>query len=261
MPNAPHSLSSRVHQLLLWKAGQNGTLLPDDESAIRAFRVRTQALGPGEDIVRQGDRPDVAVIVVSGMLARYHTLESGERQYISFHIAGDMPDVQSLLLTVMDHSLCALDTAEVGLIPHQELREAFSRQPALCFAFWRSTLVDAAIFRSALTNNSARASTTRLAHLLCEQYYRARDAGLTQDQSCSLPMNQTELGQALGMSLVSVNRALKKLRADGLVDLRGGILSVLDWRRLQQVAGFDPTYLYIADESEGSRLRLSGRGE
>ena len=261
MPSSLQIPLSRVHQLLLRKAGQHGSLLPADESAIRALRVRTQAQGAGADVVRQGDQPDVAVMVLSGMLARYHTLENGERQYISFHIAGDMPDVQSLLLDVMDHSLCALNAAEIGLVPHEELRALFVRRPALCFAFWRMTLVDSAIFREALTNNSARPQTARLAHLLCEQYDRARDAGLAQGDSCSLPVNQTVLGQALGMSLVSVNRAVKKLRADGLVDLRLGTLTVRDWSRLQHLAGFDPAYLHVTKTAAISRTQFRGRGE
>jgi CRP-like cAMP-binding protein len=222
--------------------------------------MRTQAVSAGADVVRQGDQPDVAVTVLSGMLARYHTLESGERQYISLHIAGDMPDVQSLLLDMMDHSLCALNAAEIGLVGHEELRELFLRRPALSFAFWRLTLLDAAITRAALTNNSARPQTARVAHLLCEQYYRAREAGLAQDESCSLPMSQTQLGQALGMSLVSVNRALKRLRADGLADLRLGTLIVHDWLGLKRIAGFDPSYLHVARKAEIARTRFKGRG-
>jgi hypothetical protein len=35
-------------------------------------------------------------MILGGMLARHHTLPGGDRQYLSFHIAGDMPDLQSL---------------------------------------------------------------------------------------------------------------------------------------------------------------------
>jgi len=261
MPSLSQIPVSRALQMLLRKAAEHATLLPADESAIRALRMRTQAVSAGADVVRQGDQPDVAVMVVSAMLARYHTLESGERQYISFHIAGDLPDVQSLLLDVMDHSLCALNAAEIGLVGHKELRDLFLRRPALCFGFWRLTLVDAAIFRQALTNNSARPQIARLAHLLCEQYYRAREAGLAQGESCSLPVSQTQLGQALGMSLVSVNRALKRLRAERLADLRLGTLTVHDWSGLERIAGFDPGYLHVAQVAEIARTRFKGRGD
>src|SRR5689334_7252435 len=208
----------RTRDLLLAKVREHGTLTAADESAICAVRAQTRVLAPGEDVVRQGDRPDVAVFVLSGMLARYHTLPSGDRQYLSFHIKGDLPDVQGLLLKSMDHSLCAMDDAEIAVLSHDQLVHLCATRPGVAFAFWRLTLVDAAIFRQAITNNGLRTHVVRLAHFFCEQYFRAREAGLVEDESCSVPLNQSELGQALGMSHVSVNRAMQKLRKQRLAD-------------------------------------------
>ncbi len=38
---------------------------------------------------------------------------------------------------------------------------------------------------------------------------------------------------------------LKTLRDENLLTSRGGIVSILDWERLQRVAEFDPTYLHL----------------
>jgi len=242
--------------LLLGKMEQHGTLTAADEAAICALRAHRRSLAPGEDAVCQGERPDVAVFVLSGMLARYHTLPSGDRQYLSFHIKGDMPDVQGLLLSIMDHSLCALHHADIAVLPHDPLIDLCLRRPGVGFAFWRLTLVDAAIFRQAITNNGARSHVTRLAHFFCEQYFRAKEAGLVEDESCSLPLNQSELGQALGMSHISVNRTMQKLRKERLADLRSGRLQVRNWEALQRFAGFDPTYLHIDKISKVSQTRF-----
>ncbi|MGD9803064.1 MAG: cyclic nucleotide-binding domain-containing protein [Hyphomicrobiaceae bacterium] len=102
------------------KASQHGTLDAADRAAIRDMRSRVRVLAATEDIVHQGERPDVAVLVLGGMLGRYHTLPSGDRQYLSFHISGDMPDVQSLFLIVMDHSVCAMNRSEIALFPHDQ---------------------------------------------------------------------------------------------------------------------------------------------
>jgi CRP-like cAMP-binding protein len=248
----------RARDLLVAKVREHGTLTAADESALCAVRAQTRALRPGEDVVCQGDRPDVAVFVLSGMLARYHTLPSGDRQYLSFHIKGDLPDVQGLLLSIMDHSLCAMDDAEIAMMSHDQLVNVCSRRPGVAFAFWRLTLVDAAIFRQAITNNGVRTHAVRLAHFFCEQYFRAREAGLVKDESCSVPLNQSELGQALGMSHISANRAMQKLRKERLADLRSGRLSVFNWNALQRFAGFDPTYLHLDKISKASRTRFRG---
>jgi CRP-like cAMP-binding protein len=201
----------------------------------------------------------VAVFVLRGMLGRYQTLPSGERQFLSFHIAGDMPDIQSLFLAVMDHSLCTLDEALIALLPHDQLINLVLKYPGVGFAFWRITLVDAAIFRQAITNNSTRKPVMRIAHFFCEQYYRAREAGLVKAGACSLPLSQEKLGQTLGMSLVSANRTLQDLRRHGLLDFRAGTLQIAKWRELTRMAGFDPAYLHVAKESNISRITFGRR--
>lgn len=47
------------------------------------------------------------------------------------------------------------------------------------------------------------------------------------------------------MTPVHTNRVLQRLRKEGLIELRGGVLSVLDIHALQEAAGFDPNYLHI----------------
>ncbi len=160
-----------------------------------------------------------------------------------------MPDLQSLFLNMMDHSVCALDAVEIAIFPHRQLQNLLLERPGVGFAMWRMTLVDAAIFRQAITNNSARPPAARLAHLFCEQLQRAREAKLAVDSSCSLPLTQEELGQALGLSLVSVNRALQKLRRDGLIEFRNARLQAHDWPGLAAAAGFDDGYLHCAKQS------------
>jgi CRP-like cAMP-binding protein len=46
--------------------------------------------------------------VLEGWVCRYKILETGTRQIFSFHIAGDIPDLQSLHLRTMDHNLGTL---------------------------------------------------------------------------------------------------------------------------------------------------------
>jgi CRP-like cAMP-binding protein len=253
------SRENPVSALLVAKAEEHGTLLEADKTALRELPFTLKTVDAGEDVVRQGDKPDRAVFVWSGMLSRYHTLANGDRQYLCLHIPGDMPDVQSLFLQVMDHSVCALDQAEIAMFKHDAIRKVFLDRPGVAFAFWRLTLVDAAIFREAVTNNSARPPAARLAHFCCEVYERARQAGLTGGASCSFPLTQSQLGQALGMSHISVHRALQTLRKGGLLEVGRGQLQIRNWSALARAAAFDPTYLHLAKDSATSRMTFRRR--
>jgi CRP-like cAMP-binding protein len=91
-----------------------------------------------------------------------------------------------------------------------------------------------------------RSAHERLAHLLCELLVRFKAVGLAEDeQTCAFPMTQAELGDALGLTTVHVNRVIQDLRRDGLITLGKGFLCINDWERLRQRAKFNPLYLHL----------------
>ena len=182
-----HPTALRALELLVQTLARHSTISTKDERAIRNLRTSVTTVERAADIVRQGDRPNVAVMVLNGMLARYHTMASGDRQYLSLHIAGDLPDLQSLFLGIMDHSLCALATAQIAWFPHSDILALVKRAPSASLALWRHTLIDAAIFRQAITSNGGRSAIARVAHLFCEQFTRAKAVGSVSGWSCPFP--------------------------------------------------------------------------
>lgn len=236
---------ARAHDTLIRSLKAHSRLADEDVEEICTFSITTRDLAPDEDFIRQGDHPEVAVLVVSGMVGRYHLLQGGRRQYLSFHMSGDLPDAQGLFIERMDHALCAIGHASVAFIPHRQILRAFQRRPSLGIAIWRETLLDAAIFREAITNNSARPMQTRMAHLFCELFYRARASRLTKGNRCQIPLTLVQLAETLGMAIATVNRALQQLRASDTMDFRDGELTVLRWRELQQLGDFNTDYLHM----------------
>ena len=139
------SALSEPLSILVRKLEEHSRLSPDDRDTIASLNHVVRKLESNEDLIRQGDDPSVSALVTSGVLARYHLLGNGRRQYLSYHLTGDMPDSQALFIEEMDHSVCAIGPAAVALIPHKELLAVFKRRPSVAFAIWRETLVDAAI--------------------------------------------------------------------------------------------------------------------
>lgn len=242
--------------ILLRKLQYHSSIGAADVAAIRRLRCEIRELTAGEDFAIQGDKPKAAAIVIEGIMARYHTLRSGARQYLALHYPGDWPDAQGLFLEHMDHSLCAMGRALVCSISHEQLMKTFEEHPTIGFAVWRETLIDAAIFRESITNNSSRHGMARIAHFFCEQFHRAQFVGLVEANACPLPLSQTQLGEMLGMSLVSVNRHLQALRRTRAADYRAGKLLVRSWSKLTSLGEFDPGYLHqIVPAGRGSAER------
>jgi CRP-like cAMP-binding protein len=173
---------------------------------------------------------------------------------MSFYIPGDIPDLQSLHLEVMDHSLATVIASKVAFIPHDVVRaflRAFLRaHPRIADVFWRDTLIDAAVFREWVVNVGRRDAYARIAHVLCEVYVRLRAVGLVNGRAFEMPVTQAELGDATGLSTVHVNRTLQELRGNGLITTKkNGRVAIEDWERLQAAGEFDATYLHIKEQA------------
>jgi CRP-like cAMP-binding protein len=201
-------------------------------------------VGAHQEVVRDGDAPSECVLVLTGFACRYKQTSSGTRQILSFHIAGDVPDLQGLFLETVDHSLGTMTPSLLAFISHGAIRSLIRAHPRLADALWRDTLVDAAIFRQWIMG-FRRAAPGRIAHLFCEQLVRSKTVGLANGNSCELPLTQQDIADAVGLSTVHVNRSLQTLRREKLVELRKSQLTVFDWDGLAKRAGFDASYLQL----------------
>ena len=55
--------------------------------------------------MREGDQPSRCFALLDGYTATYKMTGDGKRQIHSWHIPGDIPDLQSLHLRVLDNSI------------------------------------------------------------------------------------------------------------------------------------------------------------
>jgi CRP-like cAMP-binding protein len=219
-------------------------LSANDIAALDAVCRDAREFGPRRNIIREGDRPDHVHLIVDGWAARYKLLPDGARQITAFLLPGDLCDVHVTILGEMDHSISTVGRATVAFIRRSEM-EALAARPTIARAFWWSTLVDEAVLRAWIVNVGRRDAFEAIGHLMCELYVRMRNVGLTTEHRFDLPLTQEDLADALGLTPVHVNRVLQSMRADGLISLRRSALEILDYRRLEDAAGFNPNYLHL----------------
>ncbi|MCA1402543.1 Crp/Fnr family transcriptional regulator [Bradyrhizobium sp. BRP56] len=202
-----------------------------------------KTFGDGDRIARQGDVPVHCAVVMTGLLSRRRVV-SERNQISSIYVPGDIPDLHTLHLPVLDHDLRSEGTSTVAFISHSHLRRMLRESPGLTNAFWRETLIHAAIYREWVENLGSRAALPRIAHLFCELATRFEMVGLLDNDTFRLPLTQQDLADACGLSTVHVNRTVQELRKMGLLDWRGQIAYVLRREELETVAEFSADYLH-----------------
>jgi CRP-like cAMP-binding protein len=218
----------------------------------RAASERVRKFASRVDITTEGDRPRDVHLILSGWACRYKQLTDGRRQIVSFFLPGDMCDLNVFILKEMDHSIGSITPVTVADLSREFFDEISAGYPRIATALWWETLVNAAIQREWTTNLGQRTASERMAHLLCEIFFRLGLGGLADDTSCDFPLTQADLADATGLSKVHVNRTLQELRTAGLIVLKGKTLTVPSLERLMDTGLFNPDYLHM--EREGRQL-------
>jgi CRP-like cAMP-binding protein len=220
-------------------------LSDEEEAAIRG------AVGEYRDypadcmVVRAGVPIDHSTILLDGFMCRYKDLRNGQRQITELHVGGDFADMHSFTLKYLDHDILTLTPCRVALVPHENLRRITEELPHLAWLYWFGTNLDAAIHREWELSLGRRTARAKLAALFCELQVRLQIVGLADEQGFALPLTQTDLAECVGLTNVHVNRTLKELREEGLVELAGGRVTILNLAGLRRAAEFDMRYLYL----------------
>jgi CRP-like cAMP-binding protein len=222
-----------------------GHLSDGGREALRRCITLTRKIGPRQDIVREGSSPSESNILLEGFAYKYRVLADGRRQITAFHVPGDFVDLPSFLLKRTDHTVAAAGPCRVGVVPHESLTRILEVHPHLTRLLWLSTAADAAIHREWIVALGRRSALSGMAHLFCELFVRLNAVGMADEQVFRFPLTQAELGDALGLSTVHVNRVAQELRGDRLIIWRSGMVTITDWDRLQNLAEFNPTYLAL----------------
>lgn len=232
--------------LMIRKLDRMAKLDQVDRDAIRALPLKVRHAPALHHLVREGDLVNDCCVLLDGYACRHKVASNGGRQIVSFHMPGDVLDLQHLLLRRADHGLQAITAITYATVPAGDIKQLGEERPVVGDALWRDTLIDASIFREWVLNVGRRSGKARVAHMMCEFAARREAAGLGGPEQFELPMSQEQIGDATGLTGVHVNRMLNELGQDGVIVRDKRKVEITNWDAMCRIADFDPGYLHMA---------------
>ena len=208
-----------------------------------------------DDLLDRRETHPGAYLICSGFACRYNMFPNGQRQIIGLILPGDLCDTRSTMLDRVDYSVSAIDAVEALLIPTERLTDRVNRSTSVLRAICRLTAIEDAMDRQWLLNIGHRTALERVAHLLCEIFTRLQLVGFTRQNTCDLPLSQTDIADATALTPVHVNRMLMELRRRGIISLHRRQLAIHDFDALQALGCFSSAYL-LPHQAEGAPPRL-----
>jgi len=233
------------------KLSRFASLSEADQVALDLLVAGEQLVARGDDLTVEGDVASTIFLLKEGMAMRYHMLPDGGRQIINFLIPGDLCSMHVFRSRTRDHSIAAITPIRVAPIVHKSMAQLLSYHPTVATALSWVAIQEEAMLRERVISLGRRDARGRIAHLVCELFWRHKALGLTGDQAFQLPLTQTELGDALGLTTVHVNRVMGTFRERKIMGMRQRKMCLLDLDRMQEIAGIEEGYLH-PDAAPGS---------
>lgn len=192
--------------------------------AIDGLHAKSERYDSGRTVVFEGTPIVRAVAVADGWLAQSRLLPDGRRQILGFILPGDVVHwchhPQPLALWNID---CLTQAKLVGIPPRCEWRS-----PRLAEALDVAAAISDSFVYTGIARLGRQSAYERIALLLLELYDRLSEVGRASMNSFHMPLSQQVLAEALGLSIVHVNRILMQLARDGRLERRHRTITIPD---------------------------------
>jgi CRP-like cAMP-binding protein len=237
-------VAAAAAEIIFKRLRAHTSLSVEELAVLEAFPYQFVNLATKENLLAHQDASRSCIVLVAGIAAQYVGLPEGNRQNLAIHFPGDWIGAQVTQSVPLKFAVCGLGPISVALVPQDVVGDAILRRPKILQALTNQASLQKALLAQMVINLGSRSKPQALAHLVCELYLRAKAAGLVTGNQCPMPLTQGDLSETLGMSLVTVNRRLQQLRRTKTFELRNGVLKMLNFDKLAEIAQFDQRYLH-----------------
>ncbi len=225
-------------------------LTTTEGETLGSLERRYRTLTPGEVLLREGDPTDQLFIVVEGWLHASLRLSDGARQILQLHFPGDLIGLSSLAWNKAGTTLTAISGCTVATFPQDDLTRVFRSHPRLAALLYTVAAAEQVAFSDRLASLGQTDARARIAALFLDILSRLR-VGMPRaaiGNRFDLPLTQTDIGAATGLTKVHVNRTLRRMEEDGLIARDGRVVEIVREAELVAIAAFRDRLTHIATD-------------
>ena len=236
--------------LLLRRLSQFAELSEEEIAILESLPANTEELAAGTELVHEGTLLDTPRVLMAGWACRFRMLPDGRRQIFEFVLPGDMYGLCLRPLAIALSSTIALTPvviADAAPLAHAIRQEADTHR-GLTRACYSTASLEEAHLLNQLMRVGRQTAYERTAHFILEIHERLAAVGLAGDATVTIPLTQEIMADALGLSVVHLNRTLQQLRRDQLIEFKSGLVRLLEPERLIDVADFRRPQVVQADQ-------------
>ncbi|GGB25378.1 Crp/Fnr family transcriptional regulator [Sphingomonas metalli] len=223
-------------------------LTASEAAAIEAAQGPRRKLIAGEALLDAGGPVDSLFVVQQGWLHSSVRPPVGGRQILSFHYPGDLVDNSSIAWARAPTTLTAVSDCIVSDISKKQLGALLAQHGRIAGLLYAVAAAEAMAMADRLTSIGRMNAIQRLATLILDMLARLRVTAGGVVDSFDLPLTQTDLGDALGLTKVHVNRTMREMEERGMIARNGRRIRICDEAALVGFTGFVDRHATIATD-------------
>jgi CRP/FNR family transcriptional regulator, anaerobic regulatory protein len=212
-------------------------LLISGDTAIRDAMGPAMRCRDDQVLISAGEEGDTVYLVEHGWAARTRLIEDGRRQIIAVFLPGDLMGIKSMLLERQPDNIECLADVRVRGVDHKRLLELVKQDHGVALRLMFQLGEDERRLHNWMTALGRGDAEERIATLLLD--FRGRLSPLgggAAPNTFRMPITQQEIADHLGLTVVHVNRVLRRLREDRLVTVKQGVVTIGDLPGLSELA-------------------------
>lgn len=197
---------------------------------------------------RSKEPTDSVPIICDGWAAAVEYSPSGRRQIHSFLLPGDLVSTNVLFENRINDDVEAVTPVRYRTFDRAGLWEALVECPDARESFLKRCVEERHQLDHLILDLGRRKADQRVARLILELIDRLTKHRAARNQTVDIPLRQTHIADALGVTAPYVNLVLKAFRKKHLIKFDKRSLTVLDAARLRstveqdQVPGLQPDF-------------------
>lgn len=203
-------------------------LTPSERDAITELERDPKNYPAGSVLWNEGDDVAELLIVHQGWALSETRLSSGKRQILRFHFSGDMIGASGIAFSDAPSSIVTATDMVVCRFPRQALGETFSVHPRLAALFFSISQMESIDLSDRLRSVGRSEGKARLANLFLSIAARMRAVSGEHDPVVRIPLTQSDLGDAVGLTQVHVNRLIRQMTEERLITRHRSTVTLID---------------------------------
>jgi CRP/FNR family transcriptional regulator, anaerobic regulatory protein len=190
----------------------------------------------GDTLYRSGDQFDSLYAIRLGSCKTTVLAEDGREQVAGYHMLGDIIGMDGIGAGHHGCEAVALEDSEFCVLPFDELESLGRTVAPLQRNLHQFLSREISRNHSVMLQLGSMRAEERLAAFLVNLSQRYRDRGYSSTEFV-LRMTREEIGSYLGLKLETVSRLFSRFQQEGLIQVQGRSVKLLDASALKQLLG------------------------